>query len=245
MFPAPLLPTLSDFDRAAMERSGGHLIPYAATVGKGRNQRGLCAAGWSFLCQPDWVQSHGQPYALDNGAYRAFLRGQSLDVDAFAKSVDRFGENAQFVVLPDIVCGGAESLDLSLSWLNRLADLPTRKLIAVQDGHDWNSVASFVADDVGIFLGGSTEWKLMTMPYWGARCRASGIYLHVGRVNSVKRVRMCLASGANSFDGSGVSRFAVELPRIDFYRRQSDMFAGVFPSGFPVTPGLCAMDGSN
>jgi len=198
---------------------------YAAALGQGRNQRALCAAGWGFICLPTRLQSHGQPYALDNGAWVAFQNGRRLDLDAFYRSVDRAGENADFVVLPDIVCGGRESLELSLSALERLSELPARKLIAVQDGFMWGDVAPFIRSDVGLFIGGSTDWKIATLPYWGQHCARSGVYLHVGRVNTVKRLRMCAAAGVDSFDGSGVSRFSSELPRIDFHRRQFDLLS--------------------
>jgi hypothetical protein len=203
------------------------MMAYAATVGRGRNRDALVSAGWGFMCQPDWVQSHGQPYALDNGAYAAFLRGERLNESAFYRAVDRFGEHADFVVLPDIVCGGPASLELSLSALEKLADLPAGKLIAVQNGFTWDDVKAFVSADVGIFVGGDTDWKINTLSYWGEHCAQAGVYMHVGRVNSVKRLRICAAAGAHSFDGSGVSRFSSELPRIDFHRRQADLFSPI------------------
>lgn len=76
----------------------------------------------------------------------------------------------------------------------------------------------------------SARGKLQThgMRYaleWGALARDTGCYLHVARVNTVRRVRLCDAAGADSFDGSSVTRFACNLPRLDFARRGRDLFA--------------------
>lgn len=217
---------------------------YAAALGKGRNQEALCRAGWGFMCLPDRLQSHGQPFALDNGAWGAFQKGQRLNELAFYRAVERVGASADFIVVPDIVCGGRQSLDLSLRSLEKLSGVPARKLIAVENGFKWSDVADYVGSDVGIFVGGDTEWKLTTLPVWGELCARAGVYLHVGRVNTVKRLRLCAAAGVDSFDGSGVSRFSSELPRIDFHRRQGDLLSPRFGSGSVVTPGLCAMGGS-
>ena len=47
---------------------------------------------------------------------------------------------------------------------------------------------------VGIFVGGSTPFKLETMPAWGELAREIGCWLHVGRVNSGRRIRDCHAA---------------------------------------------------
>jgi len=41
--------------------------------------------------------------------------------------------------------------------------------------------------------------------------------------NSARRIRVCASAGVDSFDGSGPSRFAVALPRLDLARRQVDL----------------------
>jgi len=42
---------------------------------------------------------------------------------------------------------------------------------------------------------------------------------HVGRVNTQQRVRMCLAAGVTSFDGTSASRYQVTLRDLDMARR--------------------------
>ena len=88
--------------------------------------------------------------------------------------------------------------------------------------HD--DLAPLVGRKVGIFLGGSTEWKLARMADWGRFCREHGCHYHVARVNTVKRYRMAHAAGAHSVDGSSATRYAVTLPLLDYASRQPDLF---------------------
>jgi hypothetical protein len=59
---------------------------------------------------------------------------------------------------------------------------------------------------------------------WGSLARRRNCYLHVGRVNSQRRIAICAAAGADSFDGTSVTRYAVTMRPLDAARRQSDLF---------------------
>lgn len=202
------------------------MICYASRTGTKRNLAALLAAGWRLLVSRAGVwRTEGFRYCLDNGAWTDFQKGQPFDVPAFIRLVDLFGAGADFVVAPDIVQGGPASLALSLSWLDYLLARCPRVLIAVQDGMEPEDLAPFVGPRVGIFLGGSTEWKLANMAKWGAFCAAHGCWYHVARVNTAKRIRMAHAAGADSIDGSSASRFAVTLPPLDAAARQHDLFS--------------------
>lgn len=115
------------------------------------------------------------------------------------------------------------SLELSESWLPRLIDARL-VLIPVQDGLTASDVRPLLGNRVGIFLGGSTEWKLATMREWGELAREVGCYYHVARVNTRRRIEMCSEAGATSFDGSSASRFAASLPRLERARCQPSLF---------------------
>ncbi|SAL00535.1 hypothetical protein AWB81_05903 [Caballeronia arationis] len=207
------------------------IVGYASRTGTRRNLGALKGADWRLLVSAKGeLRTEGIPYALDNGAWRAYQRGEAFDQRAFAVAVDRRGERADWLVLPDIVMGGMASLDFSLKWLERLRGMPCRMLIAVQNGMQVDDVASLLSPAVGIFIGGSTEWKEQTAHVWGSLARRRHCYLHVGRVNSARRLRICAAAGANSFDGTSLSRYAKTLPRLDRATRQADMFAAVHES---------------
>ena len=211
-------------ERIVMQRPS--IVGYASRTGTKRNLAALQDADWRLLVSAKGeLRTEGMRYALDNGAWSAFVQQEPFDEEAFLVAVDRLGEGADWIVLPDIVAGGLVSLDYSLRWKERLRGMPTKLLIAVQNGMQIDDVASLLSPAVGIFIGGTTEWKEVTAQAWGSLARRRNCHLHVGRVNSARRIRICAAAGANSFDGSGVSRYAKALPRLDRATRQADLFA--------------------
>jgi hypothetical protein len=175
------------------------------------------------------LRHEGFPYALDNGAWTAFQRNEPFDVQAFEKAVTWGAHAADWLVLPDIVAGGLSSLKYSMTWAPRLAGV-CPLLIAVQDGMKAEDVSPLIGPGLGIALGGSTTWKEKTMRHWGALAKRRRAYFHVLRVNTVRRIRLCQDAQAHSFDGSSVSRFACNLPRLDHARRQVSIFGGIYAS---------------
>lgn len=184
---------------------------YATITGTARNMAELRRCGFRLLTAPVHL-SRGVPpwkYAIDNGAWTAHQQGTEFDGEGFARMVDAMGEGADWIALPDIVCGGLASLDLSLSWLERLRGVGVPLLVPVQDGMQARDVRDLLGADVGIFVGGSTEWKEKTMGAWARLARRHGAYCHVGRVNTQRRIAMVTAAGADSCDGTSATRFAV------------------------------------
>jgi hypothetical protein len=171
-------------------------------------------------------RTEGFPYAIDNGAWTAFTQKRPWDRAKFEGVVALLGAGADWIVLPDIVEGGMESLNRSLDWIPRLDHLRVPLLIPVQDGMTYEDLAPHVGPLVGLFVGGSTEWKEASMAEWGRLKLDTGCYLHVGRVNSARRIRLCHLAGVDSFDGTSVTRFACTLPMLDRARRQSTLFKG-------------------
>ncbi len=199
------------------------MICYASQTSTKRNLRAMRDAGWRLLLSAaGHLQNHGFKYALDNGAWASFQAGEDFNADRFQRALDKVGTAADWVVVPDIVAGGLQSLAFSMSWMERLKGFPL--LLAVQDGMEHHHVAQLVGPKVGIFLGGSTEWKLATMESWGHFAAKVGAHYHVARVNSAKRIRMAAAAGAASIDGSSATRYAVTLPGLDLASRCGDLF---------------------
>lgn len=197
------------------------MIAYASRTGTRRNLDALRAADWRLLVSAKGcLRSEGFRYALDNGAWTAFRRGQPFDELAFVRALRKLGGEADWTVLPDVVAGGARSLELSLRWMRAVLDESPRALLAVQDGMEPADVRGLLGPRVGLFVGGSTEWKLRTMSAWCALAREAGCWAHVARVNTRRRILSCSASGATSFDGSGPSRYAVTTRPLDNARRQ-------------------------
>ena len=188
---------------------------YASRTGTRRNLAALRAAGWRLMVSARGVwRTEGFPYAVDNGAWTAYRRGESFDRDAFRRCVWLLGPGADFVVAPDIVAGGLDSLRMSLRWLDWLWGLPpsVRLLVPVQDGMAVEDVEPHLGARVGIFVGGTDAWKERTAAAWGRLARERGAYLHVGRVNTARRIAIATEAGADSVDGSSASRFATTVP---------------------------------
>lgn len=209
------------------------MIAYASRTGTKRNLDALRAAAWRLLVSAGgvWRLEDFEAWAADNGAWRDYQEGVPFNELRFGRFLDWIAQQLtlpDFLVAPDIVAGGRASLDYSVSWLQRLQGAPCKRLLlAVQDGMDLADVAPLLADGSfgGLFVGGTTEWKLATLPDWVALAHAHDAWAHAARVNTVKRVNACLAADADSMDGSGPSRFIAALAAVDAARRQQDWVA--------------------
>jgi hypothetical protein len=92
------------------------MIGYASNTGTRRNLAALRKYGWRIMLTPDNPRPpDGLRFAIDNGAWKAYQQQKPFDSPVFGKLVERFGCAADFVVLPDVVGGGADSLSFSLA----------------------------------------------------------------------------------------------------------------------------------
>ena len=115
----------------------------------------------------------GLPFVLDNGVWSCHQAGVEWSDDPLLRMIDRFNHRdlkPAFVVAPDKIAAGYDSLAFSLDWLmakrSRCGDLPW--LLAVQDGMQVERVREALLEHrlAGIFVGGSTEWKWATVHAW-------------------------------------------------------------------------------
>ena len=197
------------------------MIGYTSRTGTKTTLAALREAGWHLLVSATGAhRTEGLPYAIDNGAWTAHAQGTEWDEAAFRKLVLALGDGAEFVVAPDVVAGGYGSLVQSLRWVRALLPFGLI-LVPVQDGMSPGVVAPFFDEWTGIFVGGSTEWKLEMLDTWGEVARDRDCYLHVGRVNTRRRIARCAAAGAHSFDGTSPVRFPSTLSRLDAQRKQT------------------------
>jgi hypothetical protein len=197
------------------------VIGYASRTGTKRNLAALRAAGWRLLVSATGcLRPEGFQYGVDNGAWTAFQQGKPFDFVKFEKALDKLGAGADFVLPPDEVAAGLRSLERSLAWLPRVLDAAPRALIAVQDGMTVEDLRGVVNERVGIFVGGTDLWKEQTLAQWALFARTAGVWCHVGRVNTARRIALCAAAGVTSFDGTSASRYAKTLPLLDGARRQ-------------------------
>jgi len=199
------------------------VIGYASRTGTRRNLDALRTAGWRLLVTPVCLRTEGMRYALDNGAWSAHQRSVSWDADAFVRAVVKLGMHADFVIAPDIVADGARSIARTAAWLPLLLGWTPLLLVPVQDGVAPADVIPLLSQNVGLFVGGTTRWKLETLGFWGSVAARTGCYLHIGRVNTQRRIARCHSAGAHSFDGTSVSRYGQTLTELELARRQGGL----------------------
>ncbi len=201
------------------------MIGYASNTGTKRNVQALRDAGWRILLTPDNPRPPERlRFGIDNGAWKYRDNPSANTFSEFYELVDRYGCAADFVVLPDIVGGGMDSLRLSVSWLSRLRNIK-QLLLPLQDGQTPEAVGAVLREhrNVGLFLGGTTEYKLRELYGWGMVANSWKRWYHVGRVNSARRIRLCAEAGATSFDGTSATMYAVSLPLLESARQQPSL----------------------
>lgn len=205
---------------------------FASRTGTKRNLRGLRERGWGLIVSRAgaWRTEGFEAWAAENGAWADKLADRPFDGAEFERFLEWVAAQPiqpLWIALPDIVEGGLDSLALSRRWyrlLRRRKSFRTAELmLVVQDGMEPRHVRRLVGPNCGVFVGGSTGWKLSTMKRWGALARSRGAKFHVGRVNSMRRIRLCEDAGADSFDGTSATMYAETLPRLDAARRQTSL----------------------
>jgi len=209
---------------------GADMLLYASRTGTKQNLAAMWAHGIRLLvsCEGAW-RDEGFPACWDNGVYSLFQLGLEFNPDKFDRFLDTMKGDPDFIVAPDIIAGGQRSLDLSMRWNNRCRARSNLILIPVQDGMTADDLRPLVSRNTGIFLGGTTDWKLSTMRYWGEFAAAAGCWYHVARVNTLQRFAAAQDAGADSVDGSSGTRFAKNIPKIDAARRRRDLISAKAP----------------
>lgn len=179
----------------------------------------------------------GWRYALDNGAWDFRYANENkvkkvthemgvtldfsskgntkYDEERFMWMVDRYGLNADFVVMPDVIGSKEHTILKAEHYLPRLKGL--KVMITVQDRMLEKDIVQFLEKGVGIFIGGSTRWKMKKMPYWSEVAKRWGVLCHCGRINTEKRIEKCREHGVDSFDGSAFARWYKRAKQITDY----------------------------
>lgn len=167
--------------------------------------RKLEALGFGEMTVRGEMPPRRLPWAFDNGAYRDWTAGKVFDVAAFEQELEtiwRFNGRPDFIVVPDKVAGGLESLEMSRVWAQhkmlRLQKCPL--YLAVQDGMGIEDVEPHLQLFDGIFIGGTLGWKIQTGRAWVQLAHATGRPCHIGRVGTDKRVQWARRIGADSID---------------------------------------------
>lgn len=151
------------------------------------------------------------PIFADNSAFLG------LDAALYKRFIKRIPSPSmiRWVTAPDKVGDALSTLNLFYDWLPCIQHL--NLAFVGQDGVEgldlpWDRF-------VCLFIGGTTDWKLSAAAQDLLReAKRRGKWLHIGRVNSQKRLRYAFDLGVDSVDGTGYSRYSKKhlKPALDF-----------------------------
>lgn len=138
-------------------------------------------------------RSYYGSWAADNGCYAEVTRPGSFRPSHWLAWLERIGpDGCLFATLPDVVGDAAATWERSRPYVELVRALGFRVGVVLQDGLE--SLPDVWAEMLdacdAVFVGGSTEWKLgAAAAQLCAEAKAAGKHVHVGRVNSLKRLR--------------------------------------------------------
>lgn len=143
----------------------------------------------------------GQPWAADNGRFSA--PGDYTD-EGYLAWLARWAMQAPrclFATAPDVVADAGATLLLSAPMYAPIRAAGYPVALVAQDGLERLPVPWQEFD--ALFVGGSTSWKLGEPAHeLAAEAKRQGKWLHMGRVNSLRRLRLARAMGCDSVDGT-------------------------------------------
>jgi hypothetical protein len=145
--------------------------------------------------------ARGVPWAADNDCFQRF------DVDAWCAMVDRLQgvDGCLFVTVPDVVGDAWETARRFERWWSAPARRGLPAALVAQDGLErmggWLRSAWPRID--ALFIGGTTAWKLgADARRLVATAKDRGLWVHMGRVNSARRIAYAREIGCDSVDGT-------------------------------------------
>jgi hypothetical protein len=153
-------------------------------------------------------------WAADNAC---FAQGDKFDLNNYLDFLDEVkwhNITCLFATAPDVMQDAKATLDKSEPVLPMLRAKRYKAALVGQDGLEslevpWEAFDAF-------FIGGSTEWKLSNGAAWLARqAKRKGKWVHMGRVNSYKRLAYAESIGCDSADGTFIKYGpSVNLPKV-------------------------------
>lgn len=167
-------------------------------VGQTRSRKLIAeleALGFGECTQRNELPPRRRPWFADNGAFTDWRAQRPFDERAYQRALEQFEALApDFVVVPDIVAGGMDSLKFSLSWLPRVrAACSAPVYLAVQNG---------MTPESGLFVGGDLAWKISTTARWAKWAHEFDMPCHMGRCGTGRRVRFAKRCGVDSIDST-------------------------------------------
>lgn len=156
------------------------------------------------------VRGLGLPFALDNCGFTR--SGEPLESRLPASDADLVNWFASwgdvpgclFAACPDYVADARKTMQLLLAWGTRMEALGLPLALVIQDGFEDYLDPALLATLAAVFIGGSTEYKLSRAAADVVReAKRLRLWVHMGRVNSLRRLEYAYRLGVDSVDGTG------------------------------------------
>jgi hypothetical protein len=140
----------------------------------------------------------GVAWALDNGCF-----GDQWKEDKWLTTLERYADasGCLFAVVPDVVADADATNERWSRYASAVSSLGYRAAYVTQNG------CTAVPDDAdAVFTGGDDEWKLsVEAQQLAADARRRGKWTHLGRVNTLRRLRFAAHHGYDSVDGTFIA----------------------------------------
>ena len=161
------------------------------------------SAAWGQIMTPG-KSGHSIPsgrlWCMDNGVFTGKFKEATFWKKLTAMRAHQ--STCVFVVAPDVVANAIATMNEYRYWGCRLQADGWRVAFVAQDGQE---LFPFPPEFDCLFVGGSTNWKMSDAAMdCIRRAQAIGKWVHVGRVNSQKRMRHFQLAGVDSVDGTTV-----------------------------------------
>ena len=140
----------------------------------------------------------GVLWAADNDAFNG-----GVDAAMFLKMLEAISgvPGCRFVAVPDVVADAAATLRAFERWLPCLLDFDLPLAFVLQDGVTPSAIPWELID--AVFIGGSDSFKLGEQARQiVVEAQARGNWVHMGRVNTKRRVAYAREIGCDSIDGT-------------------------------------------
>ena len=110
-------------------------------------------------------------------------------------------KSSLFVAVPDQVADWTTTLELYQHWNQKVAAYGYPRALVIQNGATSEVIPW--DDCEAIFIGGTTDWKLGPMAAQISHvAKTKNKHLHMGRVNSLRRLMYANSIGCDSADGT-------------------------------------------
>tara|TARA_R100001510_G_C7633424_1_gene191957 strand:+ start:297 stop:902 length:606 start_codon:yes stop_codon:yes gene_type:complete len=155
----------------------------------------------SFNAGKQSMQGHNL-FAADNGC---FVQSEKYSDEGYLNWLNKLNrKSCLFATAPDVVGDAEKTRERSYPMLPKIRSLGFKAAFVIQDGETPDQILWDELD--AIFVGGSTNWKLgPEAADIASEAKKRNKWVHMGRVNSFKRMRLAAAIGCDSVDGTYVA----------------------------------------